>query len=93
MSVRTFLMRGRRWKLQFRPLSRMPRLGDSEPVRGFCDTENRKIVVCTDQKGRAGLETLIHECLHAAYPDLDEEAVETTAYDLSKLLWRLGYRG
>jgi len=38
------------------------------------------------------LDTIIHEALHCARPELDEAAVDATARDLSRLLWRLGYR-
>jgi hypothetical protein len=31
--------------------------------------------------------------LHAAMPDLDEDAIYETASDLAKVLWDLGYRG
>jgi hypothetical protein len=35
---------------------------------------------------------VIHELLHAAHWDLDELAVEETAEDLARVLWKLGYR-
>jgi len=36
--------------------------------------------------------SIIHEILHAALWDLDEEAVHDTANAISAALWRLGYR-
>jgi hypothetical protein len=38
------------------------------------------------------MDTTIHEAIHAIRPELDEEAVASTATDIAHLLWRLGYR-
>jgi len=38
------------------------------------------------------LDTLIHEAMHAARPEIDEEAVATASRDIARLLWNLGYR-
>jgi hypothetical protein len=38
------------------------------------------------------LDTIVHEALHASRPELDEDAVTKTANDVSRLLYRLGYR-
>jgi hypothetical protein len=38
------------------------------------------------------MDSLIHEILHAALWDLDEEAVTETANAISAALWRVGYR-
>jgi|TARA_B100000214_G_scaffold143710_1_gene102780 hypothetical protein len=68
-----------------------------------CDSDNppkdkeKSITISPKLKGRYRLEVLIHECLHAEYPSIDkcseEEWVDTTAANISKLLWRLNYRG
>jgi len=42
--------------------------------------------------GERRLEVLIHEMLHACYWDLDEEAIDITARDIARVLFRLGYR-
>ena len=36
------------------------------------------------------LNTLLHECLHAEFPFLDEDVVGAAADDLEAVLWRLG---
>ena len=41
---------------------------------------------------RQFLETLIHESLHACHYACSEERVTQTAYDIARLLWRMGYR-
>tara|TARA_Y100000310_G_C20364232_1_gene660417 strand:+ start:201 stop:470 length:270 start_codon:yes stop_codon:yes gene_type:complete len=38
------------------------------------------------------LEVVIHECLHGLIWDLSEEAVQESAVDLSKILYKLGAR-
>jgi len=43
-------------------------------------------------RSKTTLEVLIHEALHAANWDLDEAAVQETAEDIAKILWKLGYR-
>jgi hypothetical protein len=35
---------------------------------------------------------VLHECLHAAFPDLAEEAVDESATAIAKILHRLGCR-
>jgi len=62
---------------------------------GLCDAPDRrskKIKIQKSLKGRLKLEIIIHESLHACAWDLDEEAVTETAKDISRLLWREGYR-
>lgn len=53
---------------------------------------NKTIAICEKLKGERKLDVIIHEILHAAYWDLSEEAIEETGRDLSRILWRLGYR-
>ena len=43
-------------------------------------------------EGRERLETIIHEVTHVFFPKAHERTVLTMGYDLSRLLWRLGYR-
>ena len=59
---------------------------------GECNFTSRKIAFNPDVNGKLGLDTAIHEGIHACLPDLDEPAVTQTATDIARLLWRLGYR-
>lgn len=64
---------------------------------GACDppkTEgNPSIYINMDRTNtRRFLETVIHESLHASHYACSEERVTQAAYDISRLLWRLGYR-
>ena len=61
---------------------------------GMCDTykKERELVILADLNTRSGLETAIHEALHALKWSACEDTVTTSAHDLARFLWRLGYR-
>ena len=60
---------------------------------GYCDTDFKfAIVIERDLKKRIGLETAIHEGLHACNWNAREEKVTKTANDIARFLWNLGYR-
>lgn len=65
-----------------------------ENVDGACDThkKERELWVMADVNTRNGLETLIHESLHACNWHREEIFVASTARDIARFLWRLGYR-
>lgn len=66
-----------------------------EPHYGSCDKEKpkyRRLVVNHDINTQEGLDTLIHESIHAICPKLPHSIVDRLANYLSKLLWTLGYR-
>jgi len=52
----------------------------------------RKVLIDSRLRGRARLETEIHEGLHQLFPDLAEETVSGAGRDLARILWALGYR-
>lgn len=81
-------IRGKSWDFRF-----VKRL--AKDTLGHCDHPEKQaktIRVLNSLKGEERLDTVIHEALHAAHWDLAEDAVNQTATDLAKLLWRLGYR-
>lgn len=43
-------------------------------------------------EGRDRMDTIIHEALHAIYPDESEEVVNRSATEIANLLWACGYR-
>ena len=72
-----------------------------EEIQGLCcypdtDDRERSITISPKLRGRERLDVIIHESLHAEYPSLgkmdEEEWVDTVATNISKLLWRMGYR-
>jgi hypothetical protein len=61
---------------------------------GICELSGAsqlEIWIHPSLSGEKMLETLIHEMLHAAFPDIAEESVEESAKDLASVLWDLGY--
>ena len=81
---RILKIRGQKWRLRF-----VPFLGNAE---GVCDKPERTIRIALGKSEQDPLDSIIHEILHAAMWDLDEEAVFTTANAISEALWKLGYR-
>ena len=71
-------IRKQAWRVQFwRKLPR--RWGD-------CDHTNQLIRIVDAAHGETLLDTFIHEILHAALPDLSEDAVTEIATDLAKAI-------
>lgn len=64
-----------------------------DKLDGNCDTDTKFwIIVGRDLNKRVGLETAIHEALHACSWQTSEEKVTKTAKDIARFLWGLGYR-
>ena len=51
-----------------------------------------RIVLHDGMRGRHRLTVLIHELLHAIFPQASEEVVEQAGKDVAKVLWAHGYR-
>lgn len=81
---RIIRIRGQRWRIRF-----VPNLGDCE---GVCDKPARTIRIALGYPDEQTMDSVIHEVLHAALWDLDEEAVEETANAVSSALAKLGWR-
>lgn len=85
MSINTLKIRGKRWKSK-----------DVESLKegllGLCDYEDKTIIAPFEGDELHELDTIIHECLHAGYPDLNEEAIDEFATDLANILWKLNWR-
>jgi hypothetical protein len=62
---------------------------------GKCDAPDRtkkKILIPLKDNSCVGLETSVHEAIHAAFYLIDEETVECAGHDIATFLWRLGWR-
>lgn len=57
---------------------------------GSCDDKTRRIRIRRGLKGVIWLDTAIHELLHLALWDLDEDVVNRTATDMARVLTKLG---
>ena len=56
------------------------------------DAQHPRVLIDLTLRGRALLETEIHEAFHHLCPDHSEEHVTSAARDLARILWALGYR-
>jgi len=81
-------IRGHSWALVF--VDRLPSgaAGEMDPV----GVPRKEVRVAVQQSSLDVLDTLLHELLHAAYPDLSEDAVSEGATDIARVLQRLGVR-
>jgi len=78
---------GKYWRLVFKKMRR--------DYLGKCDspdTRGKQIRISKDLEGLEKLDVILHELLHAADWHQDEEWVEQTAMDVSRVLWKLGWR-
>lgn len=82
------IVRGKKWAMRWVNRLADGNLGDCSPP----DEPGRVIRIARGQSPESELDTIIHEILHAAHWDLNEEAVEETAEDIARVLWKLGYR-
>ncbi len=79
------VLRDDEWQFILSPVGEDRRIvadfGISERTIGLCDFASNTIYVHYDVET---LSTIIHECLHASYPDADEETVQA----MEKLVMR-----
>jgi len=88
---------GKRWRMLFVPASELPKPRDRDGECVVPETPAHRIPVREMRiydklTGQQMLETICHEFGHAADPEKREEFVTHYAADLSRLLWKLGYR-
>jgi hypothetical protein len=61
-------------------------------IYGLCTPAQRLIDIAWDLRKRKRLEIVIHELIHAISPGRSEAKVAAEARELSRALWRYGYR-
>jgi len=81
-------IRGKRWSLEVVDYLQDGSCGSIDPP----DTPKKRILIASNQTPIDQLDTVLHECLHAAFPDLDEEAITESSTDITKVLFQLGCR-
>jgi hypothetical protein len=81
-------LRGKRWSLLV--IERLPdgSHGEIDPY----DSPRKQIRIASNQTALDALDTVLHECLHACFPDIDEDAITESATDIAKVLHRMGCR-
>jgi hypothetical protein len=70
---------------------------ERKDLDGYCDipdagTGDYRIGISPRLRGRALLETSIHETLHAIRPDMTEESIDEAAKFQTAILWDMGFR-
>ena len=75
---------GEEWLLRF---SRLRGQAD-----GWCQYGDNKILVHSGLTGVDRLDVVIHELLHAFFPELSEESVTAAATGIARVLWEIGVR-
>jgi len=83
-TARTAQIGGKRWRIA-RNRKLLPK------IYGKCDYSRRLISVCRTLTGKPLLDTLVHEVIHARWPDLSEEAVEEVASLLADIITKEGF--
>jgi hypothetical protein len=71
-------------------IHRTPRLSPDRD--GECDYAARTIRVRASLAGEELMEVVVHEMIHARWPDLSEEAVMEFGQEISGTLYGLGFR-
>jgi hypothetical protein len=84
-TIKSTKIRGKRWNID--DVNCLP-VGDL----GQCDYNNHTLNIPYDGDQKEELDVIIHETIHAGFPDLIEQAVDEFATDLANLLWKLGWR-
>ena len=79
-----------RWRFRFVRSSEIPndRWADCSPP----SDPKRQIRVRQVLRGKAKLETVLHEALHAQWPEDSEATIARHGKELAQLLWKCGYR-
>jgi len=81
-----FLKEGYEWEIRFLPLGSDERLrrslGFEKPIVGALFEDQH--LICIDHAYEDFFSVLIHECLHAVHPEIDEDGI----LDLEKLVRR-----
>lgn len=67
---------------------------DREGLWGECDYETNTITIHTTLRNATlrRLEILLHEILHACFPDAEEHQVDQAGKILSRVTWKDGWR-
>ena len=79
----------KRWRIRFVNKLARGALGDCQDSK---KASERIIRIKSSQKEEDVLDTLIHEMLHAIFPQLTEDTIYDAANDLSRTLYKIGYR-
>jgi hypothetical protein len=84
----TFTLNGdERWLIRWTELK-----GQAYGITYTQKAKHPRIVLHDGMRGKHRLTVLIHELLHAIFPQASEEVIEQAGKDVAKVLWSHGYR-
>ena len=86
--VKSHIFRGKRWNIKVRRKPAKTSHATIDPPQ----TKSKTIYIDPNMTGLVRLRSLLHEAWHGCDWDMAEEAVEQSAEDVARFLWRLGYR-
>ena len=84
MSSRKIWIGGERWRIRVCPVP--------VSIFGDCDYQTKTIRVSDKLHGEDRLNVILHELIHARWPDLSEDAVEEFADELAGIVYAHGFR-
>ena len=84
--IRTFTVREKPWRMNWKASL------DGGKSLGQCFQQSAVVEVALKQPSRELLDTLIHELLHAEFPNEKERSITQAARDISAVLHRVGFR-
>ena len=93
--IKSHMFRGRRYTIQWRPLSRSEKRQMKTDAIASCDgppSVKRNITIDPSISEQELLRAAIDEGIHACVWDFDNTAVDEMAESISRFLWRLGFR-
>ena len=79
-------------KVKFRKLGKKKPNGKNNTPFGTFNTKTKVVEIDPRQTEDELMDTLIHECIHASYPYLEEYAVHSGSSTVAQILWDMGYR-
>ena len=84
-SDHSFTLNGdERWLIRFTELK-----GQAYGITYTQKAKHPRIVLHDGMRGRHRLTVLVHELLHAIFPQASEEVIEQAGKDIGKVLWAL----
>jgi len=84
----TFTLNGdERWLIRWTELT-----GQAYGITYTQKAKHPRIVLHDGMRGKHRLTVLIHELLHAIFPQASEEVIEQAGKDVAKVLWSHNYR-
>jgi Zn-dependent peptidase ImmA (M78 family) len=84
----TFTLNGdERWLIRWTELK-----GQAYGITYTQKAKHPRIVLHDGMRGKHRLTVLVHELLHAIFPQASEEVIEQAGKDIGKVLWAHGYR-